>query len=200
MDALDPKRTAFLAVHLQNDIASPEGAFGGFFKDEAARNDTLAKAAALLGAARDAGAFVSYCRIGFDAGYPGIVTNIPLLKMVVDFGAAVNGEWGTEIVPAVAPADGDYVLTHPRTNPFQDSPLDRVYRARGIEAVVVLGIATNASVEDAARGAANLGYRTVIASDASSAATEAAHLATLETFGLFGETATNADLIQALTA
>lgn len=74
----------------------------------------------------------------------------------------------------------------------------RVLRARGVDTIIVCGIATNASVEDAARHAANLGYRVVLAGEAASAATAAAHDATLESFTLFGEVATNAAIAEAL--
>lgn len=198
METLDPKRTAFIAVHLQNDIVTEGGKFSPFFADEVARNGTLTKAAALLDAARAAGSPVVYLRIGFAADYHDLVPNSPLLGMVAQFGAAVNGTWQTEINEQVAPAASDLVLTHTRTSGFQSSPLDQLLRAKGVDTVVVLGVATNASVEDTARHANNLGYRVVIASDASSAGTAEAHAATLETFALLGSHATNAELIAAL--
>lgn len=200
MNPVDPTTTALLVVHLQNDIADEKGAFGGFFIEQSRENGTLGKTRALADAVRGAGGSVVYLRIGFDPGYAELVPNAPLLAMVKQFGAAVNGTWQTEIVSEVAPTEDDIVLTHTRTSPFQDSPLDRMLRARGIDTVVVCGIATNASVEDAARHAANLGYRTIIASDASSAATREAHDATLSSFELFGEVADNADLIAAFSA
>jgi nicotinamidase-related amidase len=138
-------------------------------------------------------------RIGFEPDYSDLTPNVPLLAMVAQFGALVSGTWQTEIVPEVAPHEGELVLTHTRTSPFQGTPLDAELRAKGIDTLVVLGIATNASVEDAARYAGNLGYRVVLASDASSAATEAAHLATLESFQLLGETKTNAEIAAGLT-
>ncbi len=198
MEPITASRTAFLVVHLQNDIADEAGKFGGFFIDEIRRNDTLGKAAALLDAARSAGAHVVYTRVGFASDYRDLVPNSPLLGMVAQFGALVNGTWQTEIVPQVAPAEGEVVLTHTRVGGFHGSPLNEILRGKGVDTVVVLGVATNASVEDTARGAANRGFRTIIASDASSAAHEGAHRATLETFGLLGETATNEQLVAAL--
>lgn len=200
MDTIDARSTALLVVHLQNDIAAENGAFGGLFIEQSRANGTLGKAAALADVVREAGGSVVYLRIGFDPGYDQLVPNVPLLAMVKQFGAAVNGTWQTEIVDEVAPKDGDLVLTHTRTSPFQDSPLDRMLRARGVDTVIVCGIATNASVEDAARHAANLGYRTIISSDASSAATLAAHEATLASFELFGEVADTETLAAALSA
>lgn len=194
METLYQSRTAVLVVHMQNDIASPDGAFGAIFADEAKRKDTVVKVSELIDVARTVGSNITYAVIGFEPGYPDLVPNVPLLKMVQQFGAAVKGTPQTEIISEITPRDEELVLIHTRTSPFQDSPLDRYFRARGIDTLVICGIATNASVEDAARSAANLGYRTIIASDASSAATLAAHEATLESFTLFGEVATNDEI------
>ena len=198
MENINSATTAVLVVHMQYDIAHAEGAFGGFFAEEASRNGTVGKAASLIETARGAGARVDFAVIGFEPGYPELVANVPLLAMVKQFGAAVKGTKQTEVLAELAPLESELVLAHTRTSPFQDTPLDRLYRANGIDTVIVCGIATNASVEDAARHAANLGYRVIIASDASSAATRAAHDATLESFGLFGEVATNDELAAAL--
>lgn len=198
MEPLNAARTALLVVHLQHDIADEAGAFGPIFIEESRRNDTLGKSAALIDTVRSAGGRVSYAVIGFEPGYPDLVPNIPLLRMAKDAGAAVRGTWGTELVAEVAPADGDHVQIHTRPNPFEMTPLDLVYRAAGIDTVIVCGIATNASVQSAAQAAAGLGYRAILAADASSAATAAAHDAVLETFGLFGEVAANDEIAAAL--
>ena len=126
-----------------------------------------------------------------------MVENVPLLQMGKAAGALIDGTWGTQVAEQVAPSEDDIVLVHTRPSPFSATPLDVMLRGRGIENVVVLGVATNASVEDAARAASNLGYRTIIDSDASSAATPAAHAATLESFGLLGESGKTSDIVAA---
>ncbi|MCA1307839.1 cysteine hydrolase [Microbacterium esteraromaticum] len=194
MNPLDPTRTAFIAVHLQNDIVAEGGAFAPIFADELERNLTIQKAGELLDVARAAGAFVVFARVGFRSDYRDMVANVPLLQMAKASNALVNDTWQTEITRSLDVAEDDLVLTHTRTSPFHASPLDALLRQRNINNVVVLGVATNASVEDAARTAANLGYRTVVACDASSAATVEAHEAALASFALFGEVATNAQI------
>jgi nicotinamidase-related amidase len=72
-------------------------------------------------------------------------------------------------------------------------------RARGIETVLFAGVATNASVEGTARQASDLGYRTVIISDACSAADQSAHDASLNSMGLLAEVATSAEVIAAIS-
>lgn len=200
MKHLDPVRTAVIAVHLQNDIVSPNGAFFPFFESEINRNDTLAKAQIALDQAREAGALVVYAIVGFKAGYSDLVDNVPLLQMARANEALVRDTWHTEIATEVSAHDSDLVLIHTRPSPFVGTPLDGILRGRGIENVVVLGVATNASVEDTARSAANLGYRTVLDSDATSAGAFEAHEATLASFTLFGEVASTAEIGVALNA
>ena len=61
-----------------------------------------------------------------------------------------------------------------------------------------VGVATNASVEGTARVASDLGYRTVVVADACSAATPAAHAASLESLGLLAEITTTDELLAGL--
>jgi biuret amidohydrolase len=90
-------------------------------------------------------------------------------------------------------------VTHQRVGGFHDSGLDEVLRSAGVETVVFLGVATNASVEGTARVASDLGYRVLVVSDACSAATPEAHAASLESLGLLAEITTTDDVIAAFT-
>jgi nicotinamidase-related amidase len=104
-----------------------------------------------------------------------------------------------EIVPQLSPRAGDVVVTHKRVSGFTDSDLDEQLRTRGIETVLFAGVATNASVEGTARQASDLGYRTVIISDACSAADQRAHDASLNSLGLLAEIITSAEAVGAIS-
>ncbi|NMH99541.1 cysteine hydrolase family protein [Pseudonocardia acidicola] len=195
---LDPRRTAIIAVHFQNDVITPEGAFGALFAEQAAAAGVVPTTAALQEAARAAGALVVYTRVAFQPGYGDLVGNFPLLAMVGQQGCLVDGTPAAGIVDALAPAEGDIVVTHQRVSGFVGSELDTVLRGRGIDTVMITGVATNISVESTARSAGDLGYRTIVVSDACSAAGPEIHQASLETLGLLGEVATSADVLAAL--
>lgn len=197
---LNPATTAVLAVHFENDIVSPDGAFGGFFAAQATERDVFAKAASVLDAARAAQATVVYTRVGYEPGHHELVANNPLLSIVAQQHCLVLGTPQTEIVTELTPKDTDLVITNGRVSNFADSPLDTILRGKGVDTVVIFGVATNLSVEDTARSASNLGYRVVLVEDACSAAHEGAHNATIETFGLLGEITTSTDVIAALAA
>ena len=198
MTSIDPKRTAVVAVHLQNDIVGPEGAFAPFFRAEIERTGVLGVIARLLEGARSGGASVVYTRVAWQPGYPDLHANSPLLHIVTQSTCLQDGSPGAAIIDELTPQDGDVVITHQRVGGFQDSDLDSTLRAAGIDTVVFVGVATNASVEGTARVASDLGYRTVVVSDACSAASAAAHAASLESLGLLAELVTADDLLAAL--
>ena len=196
---LTPSRTAVIAVHMQRDIVTADGAFGGFFAAQAAERDVIGHVGQLLQAARRSGATVVYTRVAWQPGYPDLVANSPLLGMVAQFGALVEGSGKAEIVPQLTPADGDVVLTHQRVGGFAASQLDVILRSRGIDTVLFAGVATNASVESTARQASDLGYRTIIVADACSAADPGSHDAAVASLGLLAEITTTAEAVQALS-
>jgi nicotinamidase-related amidase len=196
---LNPARTAIIAVHFQGDIVSADGAFGKFFADEAASRDVVGTTSKLLDAARATGATAVYTRVAFQPGYTDMVANLPLLTMVSQTRCLLDGNAKAEILAEVAPKDGDLVITHQRLGGFSDSGLDTLLRSRGIDTVLLTGVATNLSVEGIARQASDLGYRTIVVADACSAADEAAHSASLGTLGLLAEIVSSGDVIDALT-
>ncbi|QJY47457.1 cysteine hydrolase family protein [Pseudonocardia broussonetiae] len=200
MTSFDPKTTAIVAVHFQNDVVGPDGAFAGFFRAEVERTGVLATAARLLDAARAAGAAVVHTRVAFRPGSADLDANSPLLGMVAQTGCLAEGSPGAAVTDELAPRDGDRVVTHHRVGGFQGSELDAVLRAAGVDTVVFCGVATNASVEGTARVASDLGYRTVVVSDACSAGSPEAHEASLASLGLLAEVVSTDELLAGLTA
>jgi nicotinamidase-related amidase len=196
---LNPSSTAVIAVHMQKDIVTADGALGGFFAAQATERDVVGVAGKLLDTARAAGATVIYTRVAWLPGYPDLVANSPLLAMTMQAQALIDGTDNAEIVPQLTPQGGDLVLTHKRVGGFSASQLDVILRSRGIDTIVFAGVATNASVEGTARQASDLGYRTIIAADACSAADPGAHDAAIASLGLLAEITGTAEVIDALT-
>jgi biuret amidohydrolase len=199
MTSIDPTHTAVIAVHFQNDIVGPDGAFAGFFRAEVERTGVLATAARLLDGARTAGATVVYTRVAWQPGYPDLDANSPLLGIVAQSKCLEDGTPGAAITSELTPHDGDTVITHQRVGGFQNSNLDATLRAAGVDTLVFTGVATNASVEGTARVASDLGYRTIVVADACSAGSDAAHTASLESLGLLAEITTTDELLIGLT-
>lgn len=195
---LNPATTAVIAVHLQPDIISADGAFGDFFAAEAAARDIVGVTNSLLSDVRAAGAAVVFTRVAFAAGHTNLFVNSPLLGMVAQTQSLLEDGPSSQIVPEITVADSDVVVVHQRAGGFSSSVLELVLRGRGIDTLVFIGVATNVSVEGTARQASDLGYRTIVVADACSAADETAHTSSLSSLGLLAEIVTVADVREAL--
>jgi nicotinamidase-related amidase len=68
-----------------------------------------------------------------------------------------------------------------RWGAFFGTELDLQLRRRGFDTIVLTGVATNFGVEQTAREAWQLGYSVIVAGDAASAVSEAAHRFAVET-------------------
>jgi len=75
-----------------------------------------------------------------------------------------SAEWA--ILPELAPADDELVL--PKTTPsfFVGTPLESLLRFRGIDTLVLTGVATEAGILGTARHAVNLGFHPLVVEDA----------------------------------
>jgi nicotinamidase-related amidase len=198
MTSFDPRTTAIVAVHFQNDIVGPDGAFAGFFRAEVERTGVLDTAARLLDGARAAGVPVIYTRVAWKSDYSDLNANSALLGMVAQTQCLQDGSEGAAITDEVTPKDGDRIVTHQRVGGFADSDLEATLRAAGAQTVVIAGVATNASVEGTARAASDLGFRTVVVADACSAGSPEAHSASLESLGLLAEITTTEEFLAGL--
>lgn len=78
----------------------------------------------------------------------------------------LRGSWGSELVPELAPAPGDQVLTKSRFSAFFGTDLDAILRRAGIQTVLLCGVVTNICVRSTAHDAFFLGYDVVVAKDA----------------------------------
>ncbi|KUM44260.1 cysteine hydrolase family protein [Pseudomonas sp. EpS/L25] len=76
------------------------------------------------------------------------------------------GQPGIEFQPELAPRPGETVFDKQVPGAFTHSGLERWLLQRGIEELVICGVASENSVEATARSAGNLGFRTWVAEDA----------------------------------
>jgi nicotinamidase-related amidase len=181
---ITPSKTAVLALHFERDVVAPDGPFGAIFNPMAVETGVFEHTAAVLDAARAAGATVVYARVLFPEGHPGLVPSSPLYAMVLENNALVAGSPGVEIIDELAPHDDDVIIDHEGMSAFVGGELDRLLEDRGIDTVVVTGVATNVIVEGTARDAANRNLTTFVLADCCSAGDAAAHEASIATLGL----------------
>lgn len=196
---LDPRTTALIAVHCQGDVVGPDGAFSDFFYSQVVETGVIDKIAGLADTFRAAGSPVIFTRVAWQPDFSDLNVNSPILGIVSQSGCLKEGSPLAEIVEPLTPKDIDTVITHQRVGGFEGSDLAAVLAEKGIDTVVFAGVATNFSVEGTARNASDLGFRTVIASDACSAADEATHTASINSLGLLAEITTIDEIAAALS-
>lgn len=156
MTTLDPTRTALLAMDLQSDIAVRLG-------DRAA--PLLDRSAGALAAARTAGLHIIYVVVGFRPGYPEVSPRNQSFATLSQSGRFVTTTPGADIAAPVRPAEGDVVVVKHRVSAFAGTDLDMILRARGIDTLLLMGIATSGVVLSTVRHAADADYRLVVIKD-----------------------------------
>ena len=77
-----------------------------------------------------------------------------------------DGQPGVEFKYIAQPLPGEPVVTKHTPCAFIGTALEAMLRERGINDVVIAGVITNNSVEATARVAGDLGFRTIVSSDA----------------------------------
>lgn len=163
--------TALIVVDVQNDFADPDGSLSvpGAGAAVVAANREIA-------AAREGGALI----VATQDWHPDRTQHF-----VTDGGPwpvhCVGGTWGAELhdtleIPGEAPrvrkgANGEdgysgFTMRDPTTGEATATELEGLLRNAGVEAVAVIGLATDYCVKATALDAARLGFRTTVLTDA----------------------------------
>ncbi len=79
---------------------------------------------------------------------------------------AVEGSWGSQVVPELAPMPGDHLVRKRRYSAFFGTDLDLFLRERGVVKLYLTGVLTNICVYATALDAAMRGYEVAVFRDA----------------------------------
>lgn len=124
-----------------------------------------------------------WARVAWEPDYSNLDANSALLQAVTQTQCLQEGSAGAELVVQADVRDGDIIHTHQRIGGLTPE-LERQLRDRGVETVLMCGVATNASVEGTARQISDAGFAIAVVDEACSAATPEAHRASMESLGL----------------
>jgi nicotinamidase/pyrazinamidase len=164
------ERTALIVVDVQNDFADPDGSLfvsGGpasipFVNEQVERADA-------------AGAVIAYTQDWHPERTPHFASDGGIWPV-----HCVGDTWGSELHPDLTVADGairirkgtggedgysGFTIRDPETGETSPTELEAALRDRGIESVVVVGLALDYCVKETALDARRLGFTTTLLGD-----------------------------------
>lgn len=107
---------------------------------------------------------------------------------------SMKGTKGAEIIPALAPAKGDYVTEKRTYSAFFETPVDTILRAHDARDLVIVGLHTNICDRHTTADAFFRGYNPIIPEDGVEALTEEDHTSGLRYLQeIYQATVTTAD-------
>lgn len=194
------ERTAVLGLHWQVNVVRPEGLFGALFAEPVVGSGVIPRAAAVHAGARGAGLLVAYTRFTIPEGGGQFVANTPVMRQIADSPRMRPETAGCQLVPELAAQHGDLVADNQKLSGLAGNDLPDRLRQRGIDTLVLTGVATNLTVEQTARHGTDLGFTIYVLADCCTAVSPEVHDASLANLSLTTEgVVDSAEFLAALT-
>ncbi|MBM3510419.1 MAG: cysteine hydrolase [Alphaproteobacteria bacterium] len=200
-DSLDPAKTAFVVVDMQNTFVEP-----GAPAEVPVARDVVPAINALADELRRRGVTVIWVnhanngkgtKTDWKGFFDHIVGDPVKIARMIEY-TKPDGH-GAKLWKDLTIHGDDLRVTKNRYSAFTSgaSTLERLLRSLGIEALILAGTKTNVCVESTGRDAMALDYKVVLVSDCCAAFTDKEHLATLETFIMqFGDVMTKDEVLE----
>lgn len=205
--SIDPRETVVIVVDMQQGFGGTGGWWDRAGVDVSGIQAAVEPISRVLATARLAGMPVVYLTMDLEGAderrsprlsryFTEVARDMPLAS---DHPAGVRE---SDILPGIAPEDGDVVIDKPRHSGFYNTDLDTTLRHLGITTLVFTGCTTSVCVEATLRDAFFRDYRCLLLEDCVAEPIGAGnHAATLRLVELLlGWVAGSADFVQALNA
>jgi ureidoacrylate peracid hydrolase len=175
----DPRYAALIVVDVQNDFVSPEGSAGKRGEDVGAAMAMIPNLTGLIDQARRVGLTIIYIRTTH-SDWTDTASWVYRTSQKSGLSTCREGSWGAEFYDGIVPLPTERVVIKHRYSAFINTDLNTVLKARGIQSVLVCGVATNVCVETTARDGYMYDYYVTMIDDCSAAYDAKLHMSTLE--------------------
>lgn len=178
---IDPAKTALVIVDIQNDFAGPSGLLKRVGVDMTQAEAAIDRIEAIIPAARKAGATLAFMRVVTEPETDSDALKALYARKGRPGGQAIcRMEDGGADYYRVSPEPGDIEIAKLLYDSFHGTDLEDQLRARGIDTLVMTGIATDCCVDATTRAGFHRGFHVFVVSDACASYEEDLHLGALK--------------------
>jgi len=172
--AFGMERAALIVIDMQRDFIEPGGFGAALGNDVSPLQAIVPTVRDVLARWRRAGGLVVHTREGHrpdlsDCPPSKRLRGKPSLR-IGERGplgrVLIVGEPGQQIIPELAPIDGEPVIDKPGKGAFHATALDALLRRRGIAQLVLMGVTTEVCVQTTMREANDRGYECLLVEEA----------------------------------